>query len=158
MHLTIQQNSLSNRIRILLFDELSGRGKIGLNAHAKVQIAALRDQDSSPSLLQLLPWDGKDHLSGGFREIDPVAMPGLYEFALPDTLVAEGARRATIMVQAPGIRPVVIHLDLIAYNPYDGYRLGLECLTRESRHEVIARAFREVVPEIVEEFRGKNNL
>jgi hypothetical protein len=85
-------------------------------------------------------------------------MPGVYEMGFPDEVFAEGAQRATVMVQSPATQPLVIYIDLIAYDPYDSYRLGLECLTRESRHEVIARAFREVVPEIVKEFRTKSSI
>jgi hypothetical protein len=80
-------------------------------------------------------------------------MPGLYELGLPDELCAEGANRATVMIRAPGAIPQVIYIDLVGYDPYDRDRLGLDCLSREARHEVISRAFREVVPEIVEEFR-----
>jgi hypothetical protein len=93
---------------------------------------------------------------GGFREIDKKVMPGLYELGLPDVVCAEGASRATLMIRAPGISPRVIHIDLVGYDPYDRDRLGLDCLSREARHEVISRAFREVVPEIVEEFRRKS--
>jgi hypothetical protein len=82
-------------------------------------------------------------------------MPGLYELALPDEICAEGANRATLMIWGPEITPRIIHIDLVGYDPYDRDRLGLDCLSREARHEVISRAFREVVPEIVEEFRRK---
>ena len=82
-------------------------------------------------------------------------MPGLYELGLPDEICAEGANRATLMIWAPEITPRVVHINLVGYDPYDGDRLGLDCLSREARHEVISRAFREVVPEIVEEFRRK---
>jgi hypothetical protein len=96
---------------------------------------------------------GKVHTPGALTEIDPDLMPGLYELDLPDELLQEGSHRLTLMVRAPGAAPAVIHFDLVGYDPYDSYRLGLECLTTESRHQVISRAFREVVPEIVEEVR-----
>jgi hypothetical protein len=82
-------------------------------------------------------------------------MPGVYELGLPDEICAEGANRATLMIQVAGVMPQVIHLDLVGYDPYDRDRLGLDCISREGRHEVISRAFREVVPEIVEEFLRK---
>jgi hypothetical protein len=158
MQLAIQQNISAQIVRLFLVDEQTARGRTSLTPHSDgLVIASLREKDLKPTRLDLRPWTGEPHIPGGFREIDSKKMPGLYELGLPDTLCAEGSRHATLMVQAPGVRPLVIHIDLIAYDPYDSYRLGLDCLTRESRHEVIARAFREVVPEIVEEFRGKIN-
>lgn len=158
MQLTIKQNSPNQSIRFFLVDE-AGQPKTGLDDRADgLVVAGLRENDPKPTAMALRPWGEEAHIPAGFREIDPLNMPGLYELGLPDAFCQEGAHRATLMVRSPGVRPLVVHIDLIAYDPYDGYRLGLDCLTRESRHEVIARAFREVVPDIVQEFRSGLDL
>jgi hypothetical protein len=137
----------------------SGGVKTGLAPDSEgLQVAYVRDGDSMPVQVSLEPWDERYPVPGAFREIDPHLMPGLYELLLPSQLCAEGANRATLLIQAPGIHVQVIHLHLVAYDPYDRERLGLDCLSREGRHEVISRAFREVVPEIVEEFRRRPEL
>lgn len=154
MQLTLRQNTRDPIVRFLLVDEQGTGGKTGLTAQSEgLRAAYLRDGDFKPTSITLRPWESASHVSGGFREIDAHTMPGLYELALPNEVCREGAHRATLMLQAPGASPQVIQIDLIAYDPYDGYRLGLDCLSREGRHEVISRAFREVVPEIVDEFR-----
>ncbi len=160
MELTLRRGIRGHAVRFLLIQEESGAGgKTGLTAHSDgLCVVYLRDRDTCPTPVALVPWEADSHVPGGFREIDAHLMPGLYELALPDEICAEGANRATLMIRAPGVGPQVIHIDLVAYDPYDGDRLGLDCLSREARHEVISRAFREVIPEIVEEFRRRPEL
>ena len=154
MQMILRQGSCSQTVRFLLIDEQGTGGKTGLTAQSEgLRAAFLRDGELKPTPITLKPWEIDAYISGGFREVDAQTMPGLYELGLPDEVCSEGANRATLMIQAPGVSPQVVHIDLVAYDPYDGYRLGLDCLSREGRHEVISRAFREVVPEIVEEFR-----
>jgi hypothetical protein len=151
---TITAGSKAVSVRFLIVDERNGLGVPGVTPETEgLQAATIRDGESLPEKLHLCMRAGDLHTPGALREIDSGLMPGLYELDLPDGLLEAGSHRLTLMVQTPGAAPVVIHFDLVGYDPYDSYRLGLECLTRESRHEVISRAFREVVPEIVEEFR-----
>ena len=156
MQLTIRQNSQAQTLRFLLVDDQNARGRTGLKPDPGIKVAYVRDNEERPIPIGLAPGEGEVFSPGSFREIDPDTMPGLYELGLPDAVLAEGARTATLMVRAPGTRLLVIHIDLVAYDPYDGYRLGLDCLTRDARHDVIATAFREVVPEIVEEFMQRS--
>jgi hypothetical protein len=157
MEVILKRGTRCHSIRFLLIQaEGNAGGATGLSdVSAGVSVAYLRDGDITPTPVALRPWKAESHVPGGFREIDPHLMPGVYELGLPDEICAEGANRATLMARAPGIMPLVIHIDLVGYDPYDRDRLGLDCLSREGRHEVISRAFREVVPEIVEEFRRK---
>ena len=157
MQITVRRGTSRHIVRLLLlYEQGNAGGKVGLTADSPdLRVAYIRDGEMTPTPVALAPWDGQWHVPGGFREIDPILMPGLYELGLPDEVCREGARRATVMVRAPGISPLVIHVDLVAYDPYDRDRLGLDCLSREARHDVISRAFREVVPEIIEEFRGQ---
>ena len=148
------QSSEKNRLRIPIQSDDGSGFRTGLSASTDgLQVAYIRDTDTSPTRLDLLPCDGAEHIQGGFREIDSDLMPGLYELCLPDQLCAPGARKATLLVQGPGLQVHTVSIELIAYDPYDSYRLGIGCLSVEGRHEVIAKAFHDVVPDIVEEFR-----
>jgi hypothetical protein len=154
MELILKRNSHGNIIRFVLVKEGGyAEAKLGLNAHSDgLHIVYLRDNDANPIPVTLFPWKVDVSLPGGFREVDAELMPGLYELVLPDELCAEGAQRATLMILAPDVKPQVIHINLVGYDPYDQYRLGLDCLSREERHEVISRAFREVLPEVVQAY------
>jgi hypothetical protein len=153
MEITLRRGTHASSIRFLLIQEGARTGgKTGLT-HSDVNVVYIREGDTSPTPVSLVPWETESHIPGGFREIHARLKPGLYELGLPDEICAEGANRATLMIQAPDVSPLVIHIDVVGYDPYDSDRLGLDCLSREGRHEVISRAFREVVPEIVEEFR-----
>ena len=157
MQLTLRRDSQGQVIRFLLVEERNGSAQTGLTAQSEGLIVVyVREGDSSPTVVEPVLWAGDSYVSGGFREIDAQTMPGLYEFGLPDDVCRKGANRATLMVQARGVSAQVIDLDLVGYDPYDSYNLGLDCLTREGRHQVISGAFREVVPEIVEEFLRKS--
>jgi hypothetical protein len=155
MELIVKRGTRNQRIRFLLAQEGDRKyGKTGLDARSSgLCVAYLREGDTVPVEVPLMPWESESHFPGGFREIDSRLMPGLYELGLPNEVCSEGANRATLMVWGPGLIPLVVHLDLVGYDPYDQDRLGLDCLSREARHDVISRAFREVIPEIVEEFR-----
>ena len=153
----LKRNSRDNVIRFLLMQEDGfATAKLGLNAHSEgLRVVYLRDSEENPIPITLSPWNTAGHLPGSFREVDAKLMPGLYELVLPEEVSAEGAKRATLMILAPDVQPQVIHINLVGYDPYDQYRLGLDCLSRESRHEVISRAFREVLPEVVQAYLQK---
>lgn len=158
MELTIRRNTQGQRIRFLLMRPGEDGGAItGLGAtSAGLQVAYLRDSDPQPTPLILVPWEEETAVPGAFRELDGQWMPGLYELVLPEAVCAAGAQRATVMITAPEARPVLIHINLVGYDPYDQDRLGLDCLSREARHDVISRAFREVLPEVVQAYLSRN--
>ena len=159
MQLTIKKNTLNATIRSFLMASDGSGCKKGLTVSSKdFSVAYIREGDTHPTPVTLVQWNDDKLQPGAFREIDAHAMPGLYELVIPEAITAPGANRATLMFQAPGINTQVVHIDLVAYDPYDSYRLGLDCLSREGRHAVISRAFREVVPEIVEEFLRKSRM
>lgn len=154
MHIIFKKGSQNNRLRFSLHGA-DGRLITGLDAQAPGLAAAVIRESDHPNPIALVSPAGPGFVPGTLSEIDPVLMPGLYELALPDEICAPGAQRATLMIRAPQIQTKVIQIDLVAYDPYDQDRLGLDCLSRDARHEVISRAFREVVPEIVAQFLEK---
>jgi len=67
--------------------------------------------------------------SGGFKEIDSANLPGFYEIGIPNAVLATGATWAVMMLQgATDMVPVKIELQLVAFDPNDGLRLGLTAL------------------------------
>lgn len=59
-------------------------------------------------------------LSGGFKEIDAVHQPGLYEFHPPDAAFAAGAKHVTFyFVGATGLAARPLKFRLVAVNPDD---------------------------------------
>jgi len=115
----------------------------------------IREGETEPFEIPLVtPGDG--FVPGALREIDASTMPGVYEFHPPDAVFASGARSAVIMLTLPGAEHQVIEVDLVGYDPYDSVRLGLSCLSQESRHACLTSAFSDVVPEIVEKYRHQS--
>ena len=83
----------------------------------------------------------EDHNDGGFGEIDPVNLPGLYRLDLPDDVVATpppiclpnptSADTVTVMLQgATGMQPVVLEIQLTEHD-IDGVYDAVEALAVE---------------------------
>lgn len=153
MELRIRKGSRGKIVRVFLAEaEGEGRGKTGLAPDAPgAQAFFLGEGDATPTPISLTPAVAGRFVAGGFREVDRGAMPGLYEIHLPDAALDGSGWSVVVMLRMPGAETAVLDIDLVAYDPYDGDRLGLTCLSREGRHEVITRAFREVVPAILAE-------
>ena len=76
-----------------------------------------------------------------FVEIDSELLPGVYQFGVPDEMLAAGAETVTLMLKFPGtvIEPISIHL--VAYDPQDADRLGMAALGPEGRRAALRGAF-----------------
>lgn len=130
-----------------------GKGQPGLRHDTPGASACfLHDGTPQPMAIPLAPVTTDGHCPGGLREIDAAAMPGLYEFHLPDEILRGNGNTSIAMLRFPGADPVVLQIDLVGYDPYDSERLGLACLSQSSRHAVLEKAFREVVPLVIEEY------
>jgi hypothetical protein len=68
-------------------------------------------------------------------------LPGVYQFGVPDEMLAAGAETVTLMLKFPGavIEPISIHL--VAYDPQDADRLGMTALGPEGRRAALRGAF-----------------
>jgi len=156
MHWTVRRNTREQIVRFFIRRREDGGALTELTpATPGLHVSYLRQGDGAPTDLELIAATGSGHCSGVFRAVS-AETPGLYELHVPDEALAEG-RETIVMLQAPGADPVILRFDLVGYDPYDSERLGLECLSREGRHAVITRAFREVVPAIIREFQEEEH-
>ena len=72
--------------------------------------------------------------SGGFVEVDPESMPGLYQLGVPDDALVAGAAHAVVHVRFGDAVVMAVHLDLVAYDPEDPYSIGIRELANVHRH------------------------
>lgn len=133
----------TSKLLLLFAREASGTGlpKTGLRHDTSgARAGYIREGARQAFSVSLVPGEVGVHQAGGFVEVAPELVPGVYQFGAPDELLAEGAARAILLLRFPGatIAPVEIHL--VGYDPQDADRLGIGGLANSSRHEFLRRA------------------
>lgn len=88
---------------------------------------------------------------GGFAEVDPDLMPGVYQVAAPDEMLAAGSTRAMLVLRFPGAAIDPVEVDLVAFDPQDSVRLGMTSLGPEARIEALRGAFPRLGAKEIEE-------
>jgi hypothetical protein len=117
-------------------------GKIGLSSQTRdASAACIREGEAKVRRIPLVEGKLGQHQPGGFVEIDDKLLPGVYQFGVPDEMLAAGAETVTLMLKFPGavIEPISIHL--VAYDPQDADRLGMAALGPEGRRAALRGAF-----------------
>jgi hypothetical protein len=117
-------------------------GKTGLNSRTPDFSAAyIREGESQVRQIPLIGGKVGEHRAGSFVEIDSKSLPGVYQFGVPDEMLAAGSETVTLMLKFPGavIEPISIHL--VAYDPQDADRLGMSALGPEGRRAALRGAF-----------------
>lgn len=127
-HLVIRAGSRGRRALVFARDAHTGGGVTGLRHDTLGAAAYLRSGSTKVQPIVLREGRADRHDPGGFREVDPRLLPGVYELGLPDEALAEGSPRAIVSLQARGavIEPVVI--SLVAYDPRESERMGMVSL------------------------------
>jgi hypothetical protein len=117
-------------------------GKTGLNSRtAGASVAYIREGEAEVRQIPFVEGKLGEHRAGSFVEVDPKIMPGVYQFGVPDEMLAAGAETVTMILKFPGavIEPVAI--PLVAYDPQDAERLGMTALGPEGRLNALRGAF-----------------
>lgn len=117
-------------------------GKTGLSAQTLEGSAAyIREGEAIVRRTPLVEGKLGEHRAGSFAEVDSRLLPGVYQFGVPDEMLAAGAETVTLMLKFSGavIEPISIHL--VAYDPQDAERLGMTALGPEGRINALRGAF-----------------
>src|SRR5262245_29997342 len=143
MSYALKKGTTSKILLVYALDASDMRsGKTGLNSRtANASAAYIREGEAQVRQIPLA--DGKlgEHRAGSFIEIDDKLLPGVYQFGLPDEVLAAGAETVTLVLRFPAavIEPISIHL--VAYDPQDADRLGMSALGPEGRRAALRGAF-----------------
>lgn len=116
--------------------------------------AFLRDGASSVERIPLAAGTLGRYVSGGFVEVDPALMPGIYQLGLPDAAMAAGAESVVLLVTCPGAHVDPTEITLVAYDPQDESRLGMTALGPEGRIAALRGAFPRLTARELDEQRA----
>src|ERR1043166_2129470 len=143
MSYALKKGTTSKILLVYALDTADTRsGKTGLNSQtADCSAAYIREGEAQVARIPLVEGKLGEHRAGSFVEIDSKLLPGVYQFGVPNEMLAPGAETVTLMLKFPGavIEPISIHL--VAYDPQDADRLGMTALGPEGRGAALRGAF-----------------
>lgn len=132
MKLLIKKDATDVTLYVLILDSSSttGAGKTGLAFNtASLTCYYVRPGGNSAQLTLATQTVTGAHADGGFVEVDPTNLPGVYRLDLSDAIVATGVNSVVVQLKgAAGMAPVTLELELVAFDPQDATRLGLTAL------------------------------
>jgi hypothetical protein len=129
--LAVKRASTSKLVRVFIQDssQTDGRGLTGLLFNSASLVAYYsKEGQSGATAITLVTMTVGTWVSGGFKEVDSANMPGLYELGLPDAALSTGNSVIVMLKGAANMVPVVLEIELDAYDPQDAVRLGLTAL------------------------------
>lgn len=143
MSYALKKGTTSKILLVYALDASGMRsGKTGLSAGtAEASAAYIREGEAQVRRITLVEGKLGEHQAGSFVEVDSNLLPGVYQFGVPDEMLAAGAETVTLMLKFPGavLEPISIHL--VAYDPQDAERLGMTALGPEGRLNALRGAF-----------------
>jgi len=143
MSYALKKGTTSKMLLLYAVDATDMRsGKTGLSSRSLDSSAAcIREGEARVQPIPLVEGKLGAHRAGSFVEVDNKLLPGVYQFGVPDEMLAVGAETVTLMLKFPGavIEPISIHL--VAYDPQDADRLGMAALGPEGRKAALRGAF-----------------
>ena len=143
MSYALKKGTTSKMLLVYALDSNdSHSGKTALSAKTPDASAAyIREGESQVKRVPLSEGKLGEYRAGSFVEVDSKLLPGVYQFGVPDEMLAPGAETVTLMLKFPGatIEPISIHL--VAYDPQDADRLGMAALGPEGRKNALRGAF-----------------
>lgn len=143
MSYTLKKGTASKMLLAYALDATDMQsGKMGLSARTADSSAAyIREGEAQVQRISLVEGKLGEYRAGSLVEIDRKVLPGVYQFGIPDEMLAAGAETVTLVLKFPGavIEPISIHL--VAYDPQDSDRLGMSALGPEGRRAALRGAF-----------------
>jgi hypothetical protein len=93
----------------------TGAGITGLTAGSSgLTCYYMRDGDTTSTAISLVTGTVGTWSSGGFKEVDATHMPGVYEFGIPNAVLATGVKKATIFFHgATNMQDTFIDIDML---------------------------------------------
>jgi hypothetical protein len=140
-----------------VFVEVTNAGRLatGLGHDSPGLAAAYVREGERAVALPLFAGSLEEHVPGGWAEVDPDLMPGLYRLGLPDEVLARGPSRAMVVLRGPDLRIDPIEIELVAYDPLDPVRLGMSSLGPTERLAALRGAFPLLAGREIEEREAK---
>lgn len=154
MMYTLRAGTTNTSVLVLLRDAATGAPRPGLVA-TDARAAFLRAMDPGATTIELTPGLPETWTAGGFVEVDPLLLPGVYRLDLPNEVVAAGSNRAFVTVQAPGAVADPVDIDLVAFDPQDPVRLGMTALGPDERIAALRGAFPRLAAKEIREAEAR---
>ena len=143
MSYALKRGSTAKILLVYALDAADMRsGKTNLSPQTPDSSAAyIREGEAQIARIPIIEGKVGEYRAGSFVEVDSKLLPGVYQFGVPDEMLAPGAETVTLMLKFPGavIEPISIHL--VAYDPQDADRLGMTALGPEGRRAALRGAF-----------------
>ncbi len=136
---TLEQNTTSKIIEVMMRDSTTGQGLVGINGVNAVASYVIEGSTSSQyTLANGLP--GASYTSGVWAEVDSANMPGIYQLHVPNAAFATTSASVTLTIKYAGALDKVIRVCLLAVDLRDAANMGLTNLdaTISSRSTVAA--------------------
>lgn len=146
------KHGTTGRVLILQAFRVRGGPATGLRHDSPGATAAFVREREPPVAVRLVPGSRGQHVPGGFLEIDADLLPGLYAFGVPDQLLAPGSPHAVLLIRFDDALIEPVEIELVAYDPLDGVRLGMDALSPEWRVRALQGAFPRLA---LEEMKGQ---
>ena len=121
--LSVKKNSTSRIEYVFIGDNTSasGSGLTGLLYNSSGLVSHyLRPAGTATTISLVTQTVSGSYSSGGFVEVDPLRMPGIYRFDVPNAVFATGVDKAIVMMSgASNMIPVLMEYDLEATSYLD---------------------------------------
>lgn len=113
--LIVGAGTTSRLEHVFILDSTStaGAGKTGLT-NTSVTMYYFRPGDTTATSVTLSAGTLGTWTTGGFKEVDAVNMPGVYEIGMPNAVFAATFNHSIVMIKGTGIAPVTLEYQLTA--------------------------------------------